>query len=254
MKSLILGLGIFALIGCGSPNKKVYDSASLIELQTNEDTLLFVSHTQVDSVPFITLKMNYQTAYISLIDSIIPSESDSTIALCVEAAFTGELLKEFKTYNIAGDYVINGILHKGYECKANTGFLYADKKIFTIGSSENSVVWIDKAQNNGGSLFQQILIVHNGRNVYSGTPIKPNSENIYRSACIMNDGNFAVIQSLKALPLNDYIESLINLGVSAALYLDKEMVGTMGGTANRLNSRWKTVRLSNSISNQLAYH
>lgn len=164
--------------------------------------------------------MNPESAYITMADSIVPEISDSTIAMCVEAAFTGELLKEFKSTNIAGDYVIDGISHKGYKCKANTGFLYADKDIFTISSSDYCAEWIEKAQKNNGSLFQQILIVQNGRNVYRGKPIKPNTPNIYRSACIMNDGNFAVIQSMQSLPLQEFINSLIKMGVSDALYLD----------------------------------
>ena len=105
-----------------------------------------VSNMEIDSMPFIMLKMNNETAYISMVDSVIPSETDSTIGLCVEAAFTGELLKEFKTTNIGGDYVIDGVFHKGYKCKANTGFLYADKKIYTISSSQHCDEWIAKAQ------------------------------------------------------------------------------------------------------------
>ncbi len=182
--------------------------------------LLLKSETQVDSVVFIKLQMNPEVAYISMADSVIPSEKDSTIALCVEAAFTGELLKDFKSTNIGGDYVIDGTFHKGYKCKANTGFLYADKSVFTISSSEHCPEWIEKAKKNNGVLFQQILIIQNGKDVYCGTPIKPITRNIYRAACIMNDGNFAVIQPEKATSLKDFINSLIKLGVSDALYLD----------------------------------
>lgn len=182
--------------------------------------LLLKSETQVDSVVFIKLQMNPEVAYISMADSVIPSEKDSTIALCVEAAFTGELLKDFKSTNIGGDYVIDGTFHKGYKCKANTGFLYADKSVFTISSSEHCLEWIEKAKKNNGVLFQQILIIQNGKDVYCGTPIKPMTRNIYRAACIMNDGNFAVIQPEKATFLKDFINSLIKLGVSDALYLD----------------------------------
>lgn len=184
------------------------------------DTIVTLSNVERDSLPFLILKMNPEAAYISMADSVMPSETDSTIALCVEAAFTGELLKEFKTTNIGGNYVIDGVFHKGYKCKANTGFLYADKKIYTISSYEHCDEWIEKARENGGTLFQQILIVQNGKNVYKGTPIKPTTANIYRSACILNDGNFAVIQSAKVLSLNDFINSLIEMGVSDALYLD----------------------------------
>ena len=48
-------------------------------------------------------------------DSVIPDINDSTIAMCVEAAFTGELLKDFKSTNVAGNYVVNGKLKKGFK-------------------------------------------------------------------------------------------------------------------------------------------
>lgn len=219
MKRLIFGLIAFSIIGCKPANNDLTHQASVIE-DNKVDTLLIVGNEQVDSVPFIRLQINHETTYISMTDSVIPSETDSTILLCVEAAFTGELLKEFKTTNVGGDYVVDGIFRKGYKCKANTGFLYADKTIFTISSSEHCAEWIDKAKKNNGTLFQQILIVQNGINVYQGKPIKPTTSNIYRSACILNDGNFAIIQSLKSLPLKDFITSLIKMGVSDALYLD----------------------------------
>lgn len=220
MRYLPIILALTILASCQTSSTQAANEQKEITEVLVPDTLLTVTHVDKDDMPFIVLKMNNEAAYISMADSVMPSETDSTIGLCVEAAFTGELLKEFKTTNIGGDYVIDGVFHKGYKCRANTGFLYADKKIYTISSSEHCDEWIAKAKENGGTFFQQILIVQNGKNVYKGTPIKPLTSNIYRSACILNDGNFAVIQSAKALPLNVFINSLIEMGVSDALYLD----------------------------------
>lgn len=224
MKSLFFVLSFVTLCSCFNSNPGESARHSDVNKKINEpseiDTLIFVGNIRVDSTSLIKLQMNLEAAYISMADSVIPSEKDSTIALCVEAAFTGELLKDFKTTNIGGDYVIDGVFHKGYKCKANTGFLYADKSVFTISSSEHCPEWIETAKKNNGVLFQQILIIQNGKDVYRGTPIKPMTRNIYRAACIMNDGNFAVIQSEKAIPLKDFINSLIELGISDALYLD----------------------------------
>lgn len=209
-----------SLMSCVATSSKESLSESVESTEILQDTMLTVTEVNIDSVPFIILKMNREVAYISMADSVIPSEKDSTIALCVEAAFAGELLKDYKSTNIGGDYVIDGVFHKGYKCKANTGFLYADKRIYTISSSDHCAEWIDKARANGGTLFQQIFIVQNGKDTYKGTPIKPTTKNIYRSACILKDGNFAVIQSTKPLSLKDYIDALIKNGVSDALYLD----------------------------------
>lgn len=220
MKSLFPVILAFTLVGCVSSNKNTDVLELSNENEVAVDTMLFVDNAVVDSMSFIKLKMNHDVSYTTMADSIIPLQTDSTIALCVEAAFTGELLKDFKTTNIGGDYVIDGTFHKGYKCKANTGFLYADKTVFTISSSEHCAEWIEKAKKNKGVLFQQILILQNGKNVYRGTPIKQTTRNIYRAACIMKDGNFAVIQTEKAIPLKDFINSLIKLDVSDALYLD----------------------------------
>lgn len=219
MKTLILAcMTILSLIGCAKPKTNLSESPVVVE---NTDVeMLSVDTVNIGKHSFMVMKMNPELAYLSMEDSILPSINDSSIALCVEAAFTGELLREFKTTNIAGDYVIDGILHKGYICKANTGFLYADKTIFTIAPSEHCSEWIEKAQNNRGMLFQQMLLIQQGKDVYAGTPIKKSSQNIYRAACIMNDGNFSVIQSVSSLPLEDFIQSLVELGVSDALYLD----------------------------------
>lgn len=220
MKSLIPAFTALAIVGCSSANKNSDNLDFPTGVSTQVDTMLFVDSIIVDSVPFLKLQMNHNMSCITMADSVIPSQADSTIALCVEAAFTGKLLKDFKSTNIGGDYVIDGIFHKGYKCRANTGFLYADKSVFTISSSEYCAEWIEKAKRNKGSLFQQILMINNGKNVYHGTPIKPRTYNIYRAACIMNNGNFAVIQSKEKLSISDFIESLIKLGVSDALYLD----------------------------------
>lgn len=220
MKSLFAGFIAFTIASCVSPNN-AGDYSDTGDIEKNSVvTMLFVENLTVDGMKFLKFQMNPATSYITMVDSVMPSQSDSTIALCVEAAFTGELLKDFKTTNIGGDYVIDGTFHKGYKCNANTGFLYANKTIYTISPSEYCNEWIEKAQKYHGTLFQQMLLVHNGKNVYRETPIKPTTSNIYRSVCIMNDGNFAVIQSLSPLPLKNFIESLMAMGVSDALYLD----------------------------------
>ena len=216
----IIILVLFALASCKTKIQKSVSADKVEEAANMQDTLLFKSTANVDNISFIILRAHPSTTLITMADSVIPAINDSTIALCVEAAFTGELLPEFKSTNVAGDYVIDGVFHKGYKCKANTGFLCTVNGHPFISPSEHVKEWIDKSVASGATLFQQILIVQNGKDVYRGIPIKPSTKNIYRAACIMSDGNFAVIQSEKSRPLIDFIASLIKLGVSDALYLD----------------------------------
>ena len=58
---------------------------------------------------------------IDLICGQMPKASQKDVEFCCEAAFTGELLNEFKHTNIADNHICNGDTKKGYRCKANTG-------------------------------------------------------------------------------------------------------------------------------------
>jgi len=61
-----------------SSTKAVNEQKEIIE-DSVPDTLVTVSNMEIDSMPFMMLKMNNETAYISMVDSVIPSEIDSTI-------------------------------------------------------------------------------------------------------------------------------------------------------------------------------
>ena len=58
---------------------------------------------------------------IDLVCEQMPKNSQKDVEFCCEAAFTGELLNEFKHSNIADNHICDGIMKKGYRCKANTG-------------------------------------------------------------------------------------------------------------------------------------
>ena len=113
MKHLLTTALLLTLISC-APTESRQPAAQVKPTQTKPaDTLVTVSKISVESTDFIQIRLNPANAYIAVADSVMPSESDPTIGLCVEAAFTGELLPEFKTDNVAGDYVVEGKLRKG---------------------------------------------------------------------------------------------------------------------------------------------
>lgn len=219
-KYLLASSSIFLAMGCSSnTNTRTFEQLSDVE-KALPDTLIYKSNVMAEDGSFLILRMNPAPCRVELTDSVIPNINDSTIALCVEAAFTGELLKEFKSTNVAGDYVVNGKLKKGYKCKANTGFLATVNGVPFIASADKLQEWLKGNHTDNYCMFQQVLLVQNGKDVYTGKPIKVTSKNIYRAACIMSDGNFAVFQSHENLSLGRFIRSLVNLGVSDALYLD----------------------------------
>jgi len=66
---------------------------------------------------------------IDLICGQMPKTSEKDVEFCCEAAFTGELLNEFKHTNIADNHICNGEMKKGYSCRANTGgFVWGNGK------------------------------------------------------------------------------------------------------------------------------
>ena len=213
----IIAVLVLSLLSSCRGEGKILDSDSI-----DNDTALFVSHETINGVPFILLRMNRDVAYITMADSVIPDRNDSTIFLCVEAAFTGETLKVFKSTNVAGDYVIEGRRRKGYDCSDNTGYLLAtaDGDV-RIGENSDSVHLEDMmqaAQQEQGSLFQQELIIHQHKAVGG---VHANKSNIYRAACKTFDGaDFIVIQSESALLFQDFVNALLQMGVGEALYLD----------------------------------
>ena len=51
---------------------------------------------------------------IDLVCGQMPKASQKDVEFCCEAAFTGELLNEFKHTNIADNHICNGEMKKGY--------------------------------------------------------------------------------------------------------------------------------------------
>lgn len=153
---------------------------------------------------------------IDLVCGTMPDKSDKHIIFCAEAAFTGELLKEFKHSNILGDHVSAGKRYKGTGCKRNTGaFVYYSGKwkfIYKDYSME-----LDITAQNGGMGFGQEMMIHNGKRVQ--TIRKDSNKNEFRALCELK-GKLCVIDSNGVSAFGDFIQALLSEGVSEAIYLD----------------------------------
>ena len=187
------------------------------------DTIVTHARQNVAGDEYVVLTVNTAKAEISVADSIIPDINDPEVCLCVEAAFTGEKTDTFRSSNVAGDYVACGVLHHGYDCEANTGMLCSIDGKVAIAPLDSCAEMSARAVASGGSLFQQMLLIHNGKDVYRGHPIGRTDRHIYRSACITRDGGFAIIQSRYPVQLDKFISALLQMGARNALYLDMGM-------------------------------
>lgn len=203
-----------ALTSCNAnsskPNGGGSDSVSTIA------TVAYDSCTIVDSTDSSLVLYIPQYKNIDLVCGTMPSVTDSDVIFCAEAAYTGDLLKEFKHSNIAGDHVSSGKRYDGYKCKRNTGaFVYYNGKYkFLYKEYSNE---LDSAAKYGGMGFAQEMLIHKGELVPCKRP--DNNENEFRALCELNN-HVCVIDSKGIVQFKTFKDDLLKKGVTEALYLD----------------------------------
>lgn len=157
-----------------------------------------------------------QYSTIDLACGKMPDKNNESILFCCGASFTGELLKEFKHSNIAGNHVSGGVLYKGFKCRPNTGgFVYYDDQWKFSLQSYNEDLKV--SAKNKGMGFAQNMIIYNG--VTQPSFRKLQSRFQYRALCEYK-GKLCIIDSKRVVSYADFISFLEKLGVTHALYLD----------------------------------
>lgn len=234
-KLIMMAVMAMALMGCGSLLHQVSRSdmitvsrekaggKSLVVMRPGKDAKVrFVSHKQRD----------FRGA---------PSIDDTSIVLNVAAAFT----LDTETMDVCGDHVVAGERIAGYDDVTATGhMLIVDNKV-TIKSNDCLDESLKAAEEGKGFLFQQCHIVEDGKGMVERIPkaIRDRKAHIiYRAACVMSDGCFAIVQGDEPMYSNEFIDALVALGAQQALYLD------MGTWA------WGWVRENGKPVKELAEH
>lgn len=144
----------------------------------------------------------------------MPKAAQKDVEFCCEAAFTGELLDEFKHSNIADNHICNGEMKKGYRCKANTGgFVWGKGKWKFMKKVDYPTT-----ANSWNMGFCQLLIIKDGVVRPIGTKMK-NNKNIYRALCEKN-GKLCIVESKKVMTYEFFVKCLSVYKVTHALYLD----------------------------------
>ena len=151
---------------------------------------------------------------IDLVCGQMPKTTQKNVEFCCEAAFTGELLTEFKHSNIADNHICNGVMKKGYRCRANTGgFVWGNGKWKFMRKTD-----FPTSANGWNMGFCQLLIIHNGEARPIGSKMRKN-RTIYRAMC-EKDGKLCIIESKKVIAYEDFVKYLKDFKVKHALYLD----------------------------------
>ena len=146
----------------------------------------------------------------------MPQPTDENVLMCCEAAFTGKLLTKFDHTNIAGHHVSSGKFHKGYTCRANSGYFEWNK---TTGKWKFAKGTYTKASSDGVyAAFEQALVIYNGTK-NTKQPQKTTSKNEYRVLAELN-GKLCIIDSDGTTAYSAFIANLLKAGVKHALYLD----------------------------------
>ena len=144
-------------------------------------------------------------------------DTDTSVAYCAAAAFTGECLNSFVHRNVAGNHVSSGVFYRGYALsRTNTGAFvwYQGKWKFLYDSYADE---LKNAEKHRGMGFGQNMIIFNGRVMPRFRKDKP--LNIYRALCEL-DGKLCIVEARQALAYSEFVEKLANLKVKYALYLD----------------------------------
>jgi len=151
---------------------------------------------------------------IELVCGQMPKAAQKDVEFCCEAAFTGELLNEFKHSNIADNHICNGVMKKGYRCKTNTGgFVWGKSKWKFMRKAD-----FPKEANGWNIGFCQLLIIYNAQTRPIGPKMRKN-RTVYRALCEKN-GKLCIVESKKVVTYEDFVKYLVEFKVKHALYLD----------------------------------
>lgn len=232
---LLLAVVPVALMGCGTSARSV-----------GHDGIVTLSHEVAAGHNLLVMKptANARLSFVSHKQSNFkgaPGIDDPTIALNVAAAFT----LDTESMDVCGDHVVAGERIKGYDDVTATGhMLIVDNKVM-IASNDKLEQSIQEAVDGNGYLFQQCLIVENGRGYVERVPealLKRNPSIIYRAVCVKDDGSVVVVQGDEAMLVSEFVDALVAFGVRQALYLD------MGTWA------WGWVREWDKLPQELSEH
>jgi hypothetical protein len=150
------------------------------------------------------------------ITNIRPQQSDTSIKLCIPAAFT-----QLDDGNIDGLFIVNGkIIIKKVNHHLGGGFLLVNKKVSIIKTDDGKLLTdslIDSLVNLKASFFQQIQLVRDGEHL----EFQKDQKLFQRRAVVLYyNGDIAVVESKTAITLQEFADDLVKMKVENAIYTD----------------------------------
>ena len=185
--------------------------------QSTMDNSNIPAPVMIDDTTVNGLTVYYpQFSSIDLVCGTMPSQQDTNVVFCAEAAFTHELLDEFDHSNIDGDHVSGGKRYKGAKCKDNSGaFAWFDDTTWEFVNGEYNTL-LDSVAAAGGMGFGQAIIIHEGESL---RPLWREGVNRYRALC-EKDGRLCIADSRDEVSYEQFVALLEAFEPRHALYMD----------------------------------
>ncbi len=235
IKLILLGALSMILMGCGAKSLLSNSEVMVNHVEVAEHKLMVMKPGEKAQLRFVSHKQSdFKGA---------PSINNDSILLNVAAAFT----LDTETMDVCGDQVAAGERIAGYYDITATGHALIINNKVSIKSNDCIEESLKAAVEGKGYLFQQCLIVEDGMGIVERIPkaIRDRKAHIiYRAACVMSDGSFAIVQGDEPMYCGEFIDALVALGAKQALYLD---MGTWAWGWVRENGT--TTELSEHFSN-----
>ena len=186
-----------------SAAEKEENTNSSVAANVSEKGFVEIYDTTVNKIPLSIFIPKNSTPKLQLgIDAL----TDTTAVLVVQAA---DIRKD--NGQILGSYVSEGKLLSHGESKA--GFCAIINGKLTIGVAD-ATSFLEQAIEKGGYFFRQYPLVVGGQRVDN----KLNSSSLRKALAELN-GETVVIMNDKQQTLNEFSQTLVDLGVSNAIYL-----------------------------------
>ena len=216
MKSLhtLLAVSVALVMCCctSNPTKE--------EMNTAPDTAQAIP-VMVDDTTVNGLIAYYpQFSRIDLVCGKMPSQQDTSVIFCAEAAFTHEILDEFAHSNIDGDHVSAGKRYKGAKCKDNRGaFAWFGDTTWEFINGEYSEL-LDSVAAAGGMGFGQAIIIHEGESIRPLWREKYDDKSTHYRALCEKDGRLCIVDSRDEVSYEKFVALLEDFAPRHALYMD----------------------------------
>jgi hypothetical protein len=146
-----------------------------------------------------------------------PLKADTTISLCIPAAFT-----QLDDGSIDGLFIINGKItdRKKVNHHLGGGLLVVNNELHIFKTVEGKLLtesWKDSISTLQGSFFQQIQMVRDGEALEFHKDQKLFQR---RAVVIYRDETIAVVESKSPITLQEFADDLVKMKVRDAIYTD----------------------------------